>query len=205
MIKLTKEKNHLICDKDAEYLIFDTHLKELIIEVKDNVNIIINDYRNIKNEETKILFIMNNNSSLLYNQSFINEEEYNLDIKTEYKGTNSKITYNIHGINAGGKTHALLDGIMGTKEKNYLLENIKLINIRGGTGTIIPNILIGVSDIVADHKATIGNINKKELEYLMSKGLSKEASEILILKGFLINIFENKDLQTKVKENINLR
>lgn len=50
---------------------------------------------------------------------------------------------------------------------------------------IKPNLFIDEYDVDAVHSATIGKFNKNEIFYLMTKGITKEESINLLIKGFL--------------------
>ncbi len=195
----------IIVFEDTEYTIMNQSLKTLDIVIKNSSEVIINDFRIIDQENTNIKIKVKDKSSLIYNHSFINNNKYELNIDTDYQTQEAKIILNIHGINNQGKSIININGNMSNKKNNVLLENIKLINLNNGWGTIIPNIKVETSQIIANHQTSIGIISKEELSYLMSKGISKEDAKKLILTGFLINIFKNKNLITKIKEIINWR
>lgn len=190
---------------NSKITIMNKKVKDLNILVKEGSIVLIEDFRIIEKETTNIKIIMENKSQLIYNHSFINNKEYNLNILTEYQSNDSKITFNIHGINDGGTCNIIADGILGSNINNELLESIHIININGGKAITIPNILVNNNDVIANHAATIGKINDNELNYLMSKGISEQETRKLILNGFLINIFQSADLIIQIKEIINWR
>ncbi|MDD4706255.1 MAG: SufD family Fe-S cluster assembly protein [Bacilli bacterium] len=202
---INDENNNIVVSKDSIFTIINHSLKTLNIEVKSNCKVIINDFRIIDKEETNIEIKTNNQSSLIYNHSFINKNKYELNINTTYKSEESEIILNIHGINDNGSNTTSVNGNMSDKKNNILIENIRLININNGKGIIIPNILVEISKIIASHNATIGTVSEDELSYLMSKGISKSEAKNLILTGFLINLFKDKEFTTKMKEIINWR
>lgn len=199
---INKENNNIIVDKDTVFTIMNQSLKNLNIEIRENSRVIINDFRIIDQESTNIDIKIYDKSSLIYNHSFINKDKYDLFINTIYEKEESEIILNIHGINDGGINNTSVNGFMSDKKNNILLENIRLININKGRGIIIPNILVATSKVIANHNATISTISKEELSYLMSKGISEIEAKKLILNGFLINIFKDKELITKLKEII---
>lgn len=199
---INDENNNIIVSKDSIYTIMNHSLKTFNIEVKSNCKVIINDFRIIDKEDTNIKIKINGKASLIYNHSFINKNKYELNINTTYKSEESEIILNIHGINDKGYNITNVNGIMSDKKNNILIEDIRLININNGSGIIIPNILVETSKIIANHNTTIGTISEDELSYLMSKGISETEAKNLILTGFLINIFKDKGLITKIKEII---
>ena len=172
-----------ICNINKEYSI-----KELNIELKDNVKFIINHYSEIDKSELKINIIENNNSEFLYNHSFISKEDYNVYINVKMIGNKSKNTINIHGISDGGKSSVIIDGKVNENTiDNELDENIKLLNINNGTSNIYPNMYIDTKNVSANHSASISLVNEDYIFYLMSKGINRENSIRLILDGFLNN------------------
>lgn len=189
----------------SKITIMNRKIENLNILIKNNAKVLIEDFRLIEKSTTNIKIIMEKVSEVIYNHSFINNKEYNLNILTEYKQGNSKIIFNIHGINDTGTCNITADGILGNNINNELLENIHIININGGKAITIPNILVDNKDVIANHAATIGKINEEELKYLMSKGISEKQSRKLILNGFLINIFQSDELIRQIKEIINWR
>lgn len=65
----------------------------------------------------------------------------------------------------------------------------------------MPNLYIDEYDVVASHACSIGSINKEDLFYLMSRGLSVEESSKLIVMGFIAPLIDRIDDQ-KLKEDI---
>lgn len=172
-----------ICNINKEY-----NIKELNIELKDNVKFIINHYSEIDKSELKINIIENNNSEFLYNHSFISKKDYNVYINVKMIGNKSKNTINIHGISDGGKSSVIIDGKVNENTiDNELDENIKLLNINNGTSNIYPNMYIDTKNVSANHSASISLVNEDYIFYLMSKGINRENSIRLILDGFLNN------------------
>lgn len=172
-----------ICNINKEY-----NIKELNIELKDNVKFIINHYSEIYKSELKINIIEKNNSEFLYNHSFISKEDYNVYINVKMIGNKSKNTINIHGISDVGKSSVIIDGKVNENTiDNELDENIKLLNINNGTSNIYPNMYIDTKNVSANHSASISLVNEDYIFYLMSKGINRENSIRLILDGFLNN------------------
>lgn len=67
----------------------------------------------------------------------------------------------------------------------------------------MPNLFIDEYDVIAYHGASIGSINKDDLFYLMSRGLTlDEASELIVL-GFIQPVLDkisNEDLKKEVND-----
>ena len=192
MNKLVLDKENIInlkIEKDSICNIGkDYKIKELNIELLDNVLFILNDYSEIDDSILKINIIQNNNSKFLYNHSFISKDKYELYINVNMIGNNSKNNINIHGISDNGYSKVIVDGLVRENTfNNELNENIKLLNINDGVSNIYPNMFINTKNVVANHSASISTINEDYLFYLMSRGINKEKSIDLILDGFLEN------------------
>ena len=172
-----------ICNINKSYKI-----NELNIELNDGVNLVINHYSEIDDLQCKINITQNSNTKIEYNHSFINNKSYNLDIFINMNKDNSKNIINIHGITDNGKTDIKVDGIVldNTKD-NELDERVKIINIGDGESFIYPNMFINAKNVIANHSASISNINKDYIFYLNSKGIKTIDAEKLILDGFLSN------------------
>ncbi|MBR2890789.1 MAG: SufD family Fe-S cluster assembly protein [Bacilli bacterium] len=54
-----------------------------------------------------------------------------------------------------------------------------------------PNLLIDEYDVVASHSASIGSIDKEELFYLMSRGLTETKAQEMVILGFIEPILGN--------------
>ena len=70
---------------------------------------------------------------------------------------------------------------------NELYENIKMLNINEGKSSIVPNMFINTKNVIANHAASITNINKDYLFYLNCKGIKDKECIKLIKNGFLNN------------------
>lgn len=167
-------------------------IKEININIIDGCKMILNEYCEIDKRDYKINIIQHDNTEFIYNHSFKVNKLYNLDINVELKGNNSKNVINIHGINDNGKSNIKVDGkvLINTKD-NELDEKIRILNINNGATSIFPNMLIDTKNVIANHAASITNINDDYLFYLNSKGINDDKAKELIINGF-IN-YEAKD------------
>ena len=52
-------------------------------------------------------------------------------------------------------------------------------------GDANPILLIDEDDVKAGHAASVGQVNAEQVYYLMSRGISKQEAERLIIHGFL--------------------
>jgi len=69
-------------------------------------------------------------------------------------------------------------------------------------GDANPMLLIDEDEVKAGHAASVGQVNKEQVFYLMSRGLTKEQAEKLIIYGFLapvVNIIPIKKVEEQLK------
>jgi len=172
-----------ICNIGNEY-----NLKELNIKLNNNTKLIINHYKEIENNNLKINILQDNNSEFIYNHSFINTGVYDLNINIILENNECKNTINIHGISDKGISNICIDGkVKENTLNNELYENIKMLNINNGKSKIIPNMYINTKNVIANHAASISDINKDYLFYMNQKGIKTRDAIKLIIDGFLEN------------------
>lgn len=165
---------------------------------------------NVKTEIYEGAYIENKNitailSDVLYNQEFDllaeNSKIDSLDIVINSSGKSQIFNFNtIHSVrNSSSEMHnycisknnsiihmntngTILKGSNGTnlnqKTKGILLDETSQISAN-------PWLVIDEYDCMASHGASIGAIDEEELYYLMSRGLTRENSERLIVEGFI--------------------
>lgn len=76
----------------------------------------------------------------------------------------------------------IIHGAHGSKAQQ---ENRVLMLSPKAHGDANPILLIDENDVIAGHAASVGQVNKKQLYYLMSRGLSKAVAKRLVVRGFL--------------------
>ena len=59
----------------------------------------------------------------------------------------------------------------------------------------IPGLEILANDVRCTHGATVGRVDREDLFYLMSRGLSRPEAERLIVRGFFQNVLDRIDLE----------
>jgi ABC-type transport system involved in Fe-S cluster assembly, permease component len=52
-------------------------------------------------------------------------------------------------------------------------------------GDANPILLIDENDVLAGHAASVGQVDQKQLYYLMSRGIDKKTAQRLVIRGFL--------------------
>jgi len=101
----------------------------------------------------------------------------------EAEGSRAEII--ARSITTGGEV--ISRGIMSAtapKVKGHL-ECTSLIMDPGGISDAIPQLRATVPDVDLTHEAAVGRIDEEEIEYLMSRGMSREKATATIVHGFL--------------------
>src|SRR5215216_3384629 len=78
---------------------------------------------------------------------------------------------------------------------NAYQENRNLMLSEKAHADAIPGLEILANDVRCTHAATIGQVDREELFYLMSRGLSKSEAERLIVRGFFSEILDRIELE----------
>lgn len=127
--------------------------------------------------------------TLYYYYNNINYDDHIFDIRVEHKKENTHSELFNHGINVlKGKLDYHVDGIV-PKECPHCICNQEnqIINMDNGKSTICPILLIDNYDVDSNHSAYIGKFSEEKIFYMMSRGISRDEANRLLLNGFLIN------------------
>jgi Fe-S cluster assembly protein SufD len=81
------------------------------------------------------------------------------------------------------------------QKTNAYQENRNLLLSPEAHADSIPGLEIMANDVRCTHGATLGRINRDELFYLMTRGLSRAEAERLIVRGFFQDILDRIDLE----------
>ena len=68
----------------------------------------------------------------------------------------------------------------------------------------VDDLFIDEYDVMASHGVAIGSINKDDLFYLMSRGLTKEAASNMVIMGLIepvLKAIDNEEYATKFRNN----
>lgn len=129
-------------------------------------------------------------SSSTSNGIFIGNGKSHIDATTNayHLTANTTNDISVNGIMKGSST-AIYRGLIKiereAQQTSSFLSNHILKLSENATANSIPALEIDANDVKASHGATIGEIDAEQLFYLMSRGLSEQESEHLIVDGFL--------------------
>ena len=162
-------------------------LDNLVININDNST--LNVYKFNKNMENniKVLIKQDNNSNICYNEAFINNKENKLTINNYLNGNNNKSIINIRNICNSNNSDVIINAFIKKDTLNNIaLEDLKGIN-NGGFIHIEPNIICESNEVEANHLTTIGNLDQRLIDYLMSKGINEKKARNILLRGFIFS------------------
>jgi Fe-S cluster assembly protein SufD len=81
------------------------------------------------------------------------------------------------------------------QKTNAYQENRNLLLSERAHADSIPGLEILANDVRCTHGATIGQVDREQLFYLMARGLSRAEAERLIVRGFFADILDRIDLE----------
>ena len=122
-----------------------------------------------------------------YNNINYDNNHFNIEVHHMKSNTHSEL-YN-HGVNISNKKLDYYVDEIVPKESSKCICNQEnqIINMSDGKSTIFPNLLIDNYDVESNHAAYIGKFSEDKIFYMMSRGITREEAERLLLNGFLIN------------------
>ncbi len=83
----------------------------------------------------------------------------------------------------------------GAQKTNAYQENRNLLLSKHATANSIPGLEILANDVRCTHGATLGQVDREQLFYLMSRGLSRSEAERLIVRGFFQDVLDRIELE----------
>jgi Fe-S cluster assembly protein SufD len=83
----------------------------------------------------------------------------------------------------------------GAQKTNAYQENRNLLLSKNATANSIPGLEILANDVRCTHGATLGQVDREQLFYLMARGLSRQEAERLIVRGFFQDVLDRIELE----------
>jgi Fe-S cluster assembly protein SufD len=83
----------------------------------------------------------------------------------------------------------------GAQKTNAYQENRNLLLSKSAHADSIPGLEIMANDVRCTHGATLGQVDREQLFYLMSRGLSRAEAERLIVRGFFQDVLDRVELE----------
>lgn len=115
----------------------------------------------------------------------------------QQEGVNTRVTnygkHSIGNINQRGvimdRSKLIFNGIghiiHGASGANAEQQNRVLMMSSKAHGDANPILLIDENDVLAGHAASVGQVDQKQLYYLMSRGIDKQTAQRMVIRGFL--------------------
>ena len=165
-------------------------LNNLEISMQDNAILKIYLFNQNVKQDLNVTINQDNLSKVYFNASIKNNVNNKLVINNNLRGNDNESVLNIRSVSDKDLSQIIINVLVAQDTShNIAIEDIKGIN-NGGFVYIEPNIECLSNDVSANHLTTISNVNKDELDYLMSKGITYEMAHKILLNGF---IYSNMD------------
>lgn len=189
--------------ENKELYLFDKTNQSRTYNVSENSKLAVYQYGiNIDNDI--VINLNGENAEVEYHYSTINYDDHKYKIDVNHN--NSKTISNIynHGINVfDNKLDFDITGnVLNKSGKCECNQKNQILNIKDGKSTILPKLLIDNYDVVSSHSAYIGKFKDEILFYLMSRGISEKVSYDLLIKSFLVNGCERKEIIETLEKEI---
>jgi Fe-S cluster assembly protein SufD len=98
-----------------------------------------------------------------------------------------------------GKARAVVRGMIrveeGAQKTNAYQENRNLLLSKTAHADSIPGLEILANDVRCTHGATLGQVDREQIFYLMTRGLSRSEAERLIVGGFFQDVLDRVQLE----------
>ncbi len=210
VVDLDINVNKLTIKVKGKVLINELSIKEdenleLTIDVEPQSSLVYNRFLIHSIMNNKITINQNHQSNVNFNYSFIANDKCHLTIDTNLNGDDNESEINVKAVTERDGAATII-GTADAKEKiknNNLVEAIKVLVLNNEESVCIPNLLVATNEVTVNHACTISTIDKNELFYLESKGLSEEDSIKLIKNGYLIgNLSINDDIKEEITNMI---
>lgn len=160
------------------------------------------------------LGLMNDSDTISENVTHLIGDGSIADTKTVVVGTGNQkqnFTTEVRHWGKGSEGFILTHGVMkddaqaifngigkiehGASKSNAQQENRVLMLSGKARGDANPILLIDEHDVMAGHAASVGRVDPNQLYYMMSRGISKEEAERLIIHGFLAPVVHSLPIE----------
>ena len=224
-IEILKDTNLFI---DYEFSILAK--LEIIIELKDNVNLKLYEIKNGNQAKIRTKYILNKESNLnvlkfndvdTINENIIinlnekkskinyifktistSKEKYDITVYHNQSNTESYIKNNGVALK-DGKIKFNVSSFVPNGNKECQVDQVnRIINLTKNKCEIDPNLYIDEYDVNASHSALIGKFSDEEMFYLESRGINKTNALKLLIKGFILSNIEIEELKNQINEKI---
>lgn len=113
-------------------------------------------------------------------------------------------SHQLHKVVVDDKAHSVFNGKIWVdkiaQKTDSFQENRNILLSDEGTVDTKPQLEIFADDVRCSHGATVGQLNEEEVFYLKSRGLDDTTSKELLLYGFALEVIENIQVESLVKQ-----
>lgn len=132
------------------------------------------------------------------------QDNLKLKVTTIHYAANTHAETMIHGL-VSGQAQAQIKGLIKIKKRaqrvtDFLTERILLLSDQA-RAVAEPELEIEVDEVRASHAATVASLDKDELFYLMSRGVTAKQAEQLITDGFINQVVKRID-DVKIRQQV---
>lgn len=190
------------------FIIVKNTKNRVTYNIEDDCDVVINKLA-IDTSDDVVINFNDINSKVKYYTSIINYKDnvYKEIINHLKSDTLSKIVN--HCINVFDKSFKYdVNGVVvkDSNRVNFRQDN-KIINLNNGKSEILPNLIVDNDDIEASHSAYIGTFDEDTKFYMMSRGLTENECDDLLIKSFLLSDMDlsdkERDIYCDIIEKIN--
>ena len=214
---ITIKQNSIIFKKDGDYALEYTDCDNISLDIyiSDGVNINLSIFSKENSLKIHNHYVLGTHSSLYLFQfydyknttensivdlngefskfeqkfsSIVHEKmEYNMIVNHNKKNVISDITNKCIGKDNSTIT-IKIDSVLEKGNIDCIMEqNSRILTLGDVNAKIIPNMFIEENNVEARHGSIISSFDEEEVFYLMSRGISREESINLLIKGFLFS------------------
>ncbi len=132
-----------------------------------------------------------------------NDDQLNLILNTTHAAPNTRgntIFKAVLGGRAALEFHGMIKIKTGAQGSNDFLQQDSLLLSEDAKANSVPGLEIEANDVKASHGATAKPVDPEQKFYLMSRGLSEEQAEAMVVMGFLAPVLKqvSQDWREKI-------
>ncbi|MCB1314880.1 MAG: SufD family Fe-S cluster assembly protein, partial [Leptospiraceae bacterium] len=125
--------------------------------------------------------------------SATNREFHNMEMLVEHHASHTESSL-LYKTVLKDRAHSVFDGNLfikpGVKHVDSLQVNNNILMNRRARAESLPRLVIRAEDVSCEHGATVGELDKDALFFLMARGLTEEQARTLLIEGFLTGVIE---------------
>ncbi len=170
--------------------VYDYTFRKALVERDGTVEWVIGEMNDGNTVSNNTSILKGSAASAFVKSIFIGtgKQKTSFTAQVVHEGTHTVSDILSHGVMLDDST-AIFNGITkivknAVKSDATQAEKVLMLS-EGARGDANPILLIDEYDVIAGHAASAGPINKEDIYYLMSRGISKKEAERLITHGFL--------------------